>query len=88
MTYFNEVERFCAWCRTNYLNLNVKKTKELLIDFRKNHVPVPDLVIVGVNVERVNKYKYLGTVLGEKLNLTANTDCIHRLILSTESANQ
>ena len=73
MTYFNEVERFCAWRRTNYLDLNVKKTKELLIDFRKNHVPVPDLVIGGVKVERVNEYKYLGAVLDEKLNFTAKT---------------
>ena len=54
------------------------KTKELLIDFKKNHVPVPDLVIDGVKVERVNEYKYLGTVLDEKLNFTANTDFIHR----------
>ena len=46
--------------------------------FRKNHVPVPDLVIDGVIVERVNEYKYLGTVLDEKLNFTVNTDFIQR----------
>ena len=38
------------WCRDNSLNLNVKKTKEMLIDF-----------IDGMKVERVTKYKYLGT---------------------------
>ena len=76
--YFNEVERLCAWSSTNYLDLNVKKTKKLLIDFRKNHLPVPDLVMNGVKVERVNEYTYLGAVLDEKLNLTANTDFIHR----------
>ena len=41
----------------------------MLINFRQNHVAVPDLVIDGVKVERVNESKYLGTVLDEKLNL-------------------
>ena len=51
--------------------------KELLIDLRKNDMTVPDLVIDGVKVERVNEHKYLGTVLDEKLNFTANTGFIH-----------
>ena len=41
-------------------------------------MPVPDLVIDGVKGERVNEYKNLGTVLDEKLNLTANSDFIYR----------
>ena len=49
------------WCRDNSLNLNVKKTKEMLIDFRKAPTVIPDLFIDGVKVERVTKYKYLGT---------------------------
>ena len=64
--------------RTNYLDLNVKKTKELLIDFTENHVPVTDLVTDGVKLERVNEYKYLGTVLDEKLHISDSTDFIHR----------
>ena len=52
--------------------------KQLLVGFRKNHVPVLDLVMDGVKVERVNEYKYLGTVLDERLNFTANTDFIDR----------
>ena len=56
----------------------MKKTKEMVIDFRKKPAHVPDLVIGGVKVERVNEYKYLGTVLDDKLNFTANTDLIHR----------
>ena len=51
--YFTEVERFINWCRDNSLDLNVKKTKELLIDFRKAAVVIPDLFIDGVKVERV-----------------------------------
>ena len=33
--YFDEVSRFNVWCKDNYLDLNVSKTKEMLIDFRK-----------------------------------------------------
>ena len=33
--YFAEVKSFNNWCRDNSLDLNVKKTKEMLIHFRK-----------------------------------------------------
>ena len=48
------------------------KTKEMLIDFRKNPSAIPDLLIDGVRVERVTEYKYLGTVLDNKLNFSTN----------------
>ena len=69
---------FSNWCRDNSLDLNVKKTKEMLIDFRKVPTVIPDLFIDGVKVERVTEYKYLGTVLDNKLNLNKNTDFIHK----------
>ena len=74
--YFGEVDRFSNWCRDNSLDLNIEKTKEMLIDFRKAPTVIP--VIDGVKVERVTEYKYLGTVLDNKLNLNKNADCIHK----------
>ena len=50
----------------------------MLIDFRKAPAVIPDLSIDGVKVERVTKYKYLGTVLDNKLNFNKNTDIIHK----------
>ena len=76
--YFSEVERFSSWCKENYLDLNATKTKELVIDFRRNPDVVPDLFIDGVKVERVNEYKYLGTIIDSKLNFSANSHAIHR----------
>ena len=70
--YFAEVERFSNWCRDNSLDLNVKKTKEMLTDLRKTPTVIPDLFIDGMKVERVTEYKYLGRVLGNKLNLNKN----------------
>ena len=54
------------------------KTKEMLIDFRKNPSTVPDLFIDGVKVERVSEYKYLGTVLDDNLSFVINTDLINK----------
>ena len=70
--YFAEVERFSKWCGDNSLDLNVKKTKEMLIDFRK--VPA----VIHMKVERVTEYKYPGRILDNKLNFNKNTDFIHK----------
>ena len=77
-TYMHEVNRFSMWCERNCLELNVMKTKELVIDFRKTPSDLPDLVIKGEKVERVSEYKYLGVVIDNKLTFTANTNTIHK----------
>ena len=65
--YFAEVERFINWCRDNSLDLNVKKTKEMLTDFRKAPTVIPDLFIDAIQVE----LGQLSTsILDNKLNLT------------------
>ena len=46
----------------------------MLIDFRKAAAVIPGLFTDGVKVERVTEYKYLGTVLDNKLNFNKNTD--------------
>ena len=76
--YFAEVERLSNWCRDNSLDLNVKKTKEMLTEFRKAPNVIPDLFTDGVKVERVTEYKYLRTVLDNKLNFNKNTDFTHK----------
>ena len=76
--YFEEVHRFTKWCKDNFLDLNVKKTKEMIIDFRRNPSKISDLFIDDSKVERVDEYKYLGTVLDSKLSFNSNTDAIHK----------
>ena len=41
----------------------------MLIDFRKAPTVIPDPFTDGMKVESVTEYKYLGTVLDNKLNL-------------------
>ena len=51
--YFAEAERFRKWCTDNSLDLNVKKTKEMLTDFRKAPTLIPDpFIIDGTKVEK------------------------------------
>ena len=78
-SYVEVVTKFSAWCKENFLTLNVKKTKELVVDFRKTAAdPIPDLFINGEKVERVDQYKYLGTIIDKSLNFDANTQAIHQ----------
>ncbi len=71
--YLGEVERLTSWCQDNCLSLNVSKTKELIVDFRKRHLlPYTPLVISGTPVERVSSFKYLGVNISEDLTWTAH----------------
>ena len=49
--HYMEVEGFTTWCEDNFLDLNVTKTKELLIDFRKQPPAVSPITIDGEIVE-------------------------------------
>ncbi len=71
--YLDEVERLTSWCQDNCLSLNVSKTKELFVDFRKRQQrPYSPLMISGTPVERVSSFKYLGVNISEDLTWTAH----------------
>ena len=77
--FVSQVEIFTKWCRENFLDLNVKKTKEMVIDFRTaSRTEIPNLFIEGSQVERVQQYKYLGTIIDDKLNFDNNTVAIQK----------
>ncbi len=66
--YLDEVERLTSWCQDNCLSLNVSKTKELIVDFRKRQQrPYTPLMISGTPVERVSSFQYLGVNISEDL---------------------
>jgi gmma-aminobutyric acid receptor subunit gamma/cGMP-dependent protein kinase 2 len=46
-SYRNEVQSIVNWCTENDLELNVNKTQEFVIDFRKNPAAIAPLVING-----------------------------------------
>ena len=64
----SQLTSFVDYCDQNFLELNVSKTKEMIIDFRKSP-PIPDpIVIKGSDVERVSAYKYLGVIIDDALS--------------------
>ena len=70
------VKDFSKWCESSFLKINALKTKELIIDFRKNSPPHSPVFIHGQAVDTVQQYKYLGTIIDSNLTFEANTDAI------------
>ena len=65
--YRAEVASLVDWCGDNNLELNVTKTKELIIDFRHNRNDAMPLSIHGEKVEQVLSFKFLGTTIAHDL---------------------
>ena len=91
-SYKNQVETFVKWCDSNFLNLNVRKTKELIMDFRKDCTDHDTLIVQNENVEIVDSYKYLGVLIDHKLRFTQNcqylyTKCIRRVCYFRQLVN-
>ena len=74
--YREEVQRLTEWCSENNLSLNIKKTKELIIDYRKKQDTHTPLHINGETVERVSSFKFLGIHIPENLSWAINTTAI------------
>ncbi len=59
--YREEVAQLAVWCGANNLSLNVEKTKEVVVDFRRrNSIDHPPLTIDSSTVEKVSSTKFLG----------------------------
>ncbi len=76
--YREEVAQLAEWCGANNLSLNVEKTKEVVMDFRRNSVDHPPLTIDSSTVERVSSAKFLGVHITEDLTWTTNTKSISK----------
>ncbi len=69
---------FVAWCRSNSLQLNTTKTKEMVVDFCRPRPHLQPVSIEGVCVEMVRTYRYLGLELDDRLDWSPNTDALYR----------
>ncbi|TWW77716.1 hypothetical protein D4764_12G0011060 [Takifugu flavidus] len=77
--YRDLVESFVRWSRENLQQLNVTKTKEMVVDFSKSTSPPS---ISGKDVEIVPSYKFLGVQLDNKLEWSTNTDAVYKKAMS------
>ena len=74
-SFNQEISLFVEWWEQNYREINVNKTKELIVDYRQNKTFIPATAINGQSVGTVSEYKYLGTVIDEELKFDVNTKC-------------
>ena len=57
----------------------MKKTKEMVVDFRTGNKYVPDQIKLGTDyVDRVGEYKYLGIVIDDKLRGSVNNQLVYK----------
>ena len=78
--YRKYVDSFTDWCDQHFLLLNVKKTKEMIFDFRIKKDPILPLTIKNETVEIVKSYKYLGVTIDDKLEWTLHINNVHKKI--------
>ena len=64
------------WCQDNKLSLNVSKTKELIVDYRKRRTKHAPIHINGALVERVKSLKFLGVHITNKLSWFKHTKTV------------
>ncbi|KAL0146881.1 hypothetical protein M9458_057820, partial [Cirrhinus mrigala] len=76
--YREEVAQLAKWYGANNLSLNVGKTKEVVMDFRRNPVDHPPLTIDSSAVERVSSTKFLGVHITEDLSWTTNVTSLNK----------
>ena len=58
-TYREEVRALEVWCLENNLSLNINKTNEMIVDFRKQQREHPPIHIKETAVEKVERFKLL-----------------------------
>ncbi|KAK3545747.1 hypothetical protein QTP70_011320 [Hemibagrus guttatus] len=76
--YREEVQQLTAWSKANSLSLNVDKTKEIVVDFRRAQSDHCPLFINGSSMEIVKSTKFLGVPLVENFTWSLNTSSISK----------
>uniref|UniRef100_A0A8C5DJK7 Reverse transcriptase domain-containing protein n=1 Tax=Gouania willdenowi TaxID=441366 RepID=A0A8C5DJK7_GOUWI len=74
--YRAEVEELSRWCSANNLTLNIQKTKELIMDFRKIRQDHTPLLINGEQVETVTTFRFLDIHISAAHSWTDNIRAI------------
>eukprot|EP00061_Rhincodon_typus_P013197 g39417.t1 len=70
------MEGLVMWCNENNLSLNIGKTKELVIDFRKKGRKHAPIYINGTEVERVKSIRLLRVTITDNLSETSHVDAM------------
>jgi hypothetical protein len=64
--YREEVRHLVVWCHDNHLSLNVNKTKEMIVEYRKRRTEHAPIHIDGTVEEQVKSFKFLDVHITNK----------------------
>ncbi|KAM9432273.1 uncharacterized protein ACWYII_016458 [Salvelinus alpinus] len=78
-TAYREVRDLNLWCKDNNLSLNVIKTKEKIVDYRKRRTEYATILIDGAVVEQVESFKFLGVHITNKLTWSKHTKTVVKI---------
>ena len=74
---FDSVQLLTEQCASLSLILNTVKTKEMVVNFSKSCAIYDYVFINGNPIEKVESFKYLGTIFDNDLKWSSNTDYIY-----------
>jgi hypothetical protein len=71
--YREEVRDLTVWCKNNNLSINMIKTKEIIVDYRKRKTVHAPILFDGAVLEQVESFKFLGVYITNKLTWSKHT---------------
>ncbi|XP_064869315.1 uncharacterized protein LOC135565661 [Oncorhynchus nerka] len=74
--YREKVRDLAVWCQDNNLSLNVIKTKEMIVYYRKRRTKHAPILIDGAAVEQIESFKFLGVHITSKLTWYKHTKTV------------
>ncbi len=74
--YRQEIKKMAVWCSLNNLELNMLKTVEMIVDFRRKPPALPPLTIMNSTVTAVESFRFLGTTISQDLKWDTHIDSI------------
>ncbi len=74
--YRQEVKELSVWCSLNNLELNMLKTVEMIVYFRRNPHALPQLTIMISTVTAVESFRFLGSTISQDLKWDNHIDSI------------
>jgi hypothetical protein len=74
--YREEVRDLAVWCQGNNLSLNVIKTNEMIVEYRKKRTKHTPILIDGAAVEQVESFKFFGVHITNKLTWSKHTNTV------------
>ena len=74
--YREKVRALAGWCQNNILSLNLTKTKEMIVDYRKRRTEDAPILIDGAVVQQVKSFKLLSVHINNKLEWSKHTKTV------------